>query len=153
MSNRNKARGTWASDSLLPLILPEFQVPRKAVFYHHQGEQEAPEPPKANEAATHQTHQPVSAPCTPLVCSLWQPMGEGYKPPTTSTTVLRHASLRAHQGELSSNEKSLQNCSHMEKCYISSYYPLMIWFQSEVRFRPQYLTSTTTDTYLQNTVS
>lgn len=77
-----------------------FQVPRKAVFCHHRGNEQPLNPPKQMKLKTHRTHQPVSAPCAPLVCSPWKPLGKGCQPPTTSTTVLWHACLCAHQGEL-----------------------------------------------------
>lgn len=48
--------------SLLPLLLPQFQVPRKAVVLPPSGVQEAPEPMKPNEAETHRTHQPSQLP-------------------------------------------------------------------------------------------
>lgn len=39
--------------SLLPSLLPKVQVPRKAVFYHHQGNKKSMNPPK------HMRHKPT----------------------------------------------------------------------------------------------
>lgn len=119
-----------------------FQVPRKVVFCHHRGNEQPLNPPKQMKLKTHRTHQPVSAPCTPLVCSPWKPLGKGCQPPTTSTTVLWHACLCAHQGELSfslccshqeSDELLAKNTATRRKALVSVHVPL-IWFQSEVRF-------------------
>lgn len=60
----------------------------------------------------HKATEPTSPSQLPasLVLSPWQPLGKGCKPPTTSTTVLWHACLCVHQGELS----SILQCSHQE---------------------------------------
>lgn len=136
----NRKTSFWLhSHSFLPLLLPELQVPRKAVFYQNQKNKMPLNPPR-------QVRQKPTEPTSPsqltalLVSSPWQPLGEGCKPPTTSTTVLLHAFLCAHQGKLS----NILRCSHQESRDVCKntvtlrnamvsvcMLPLMIWFQSD----------------------
>lgn len=109
----SKTKGNWTSNCTLTSLFPHssfrFRVPRKA----------------------HQSHEPVSVPCRLHARSPQQPLGEGFEPPTTPTTELRHACLRAQRGELSSTSPLLRQWTKQEA--LVKIAPLKIKSQMQLR--------------------
>lgn len=147
----NRKMSFWLhSHSLFPLLLHEFQVPRKAVFYHQQENKKPLNPPKQVRQKPTKPTSPSQLPAllsSALPDSPWEKVTS--PPPHQPQCSLWHASLHAHQDKLSSilccshqesNEMFAKIQPHWEMLWFQFIVPFMIWFQSEVRFKPFHLT-------------
>lgn len=150
MNIRKKA---WVLESHPPLLLPEFQVPRKAVFYHHQGNKKPLNPSKQMKQKPTEPTSPSQLPALLSSALSDSPLEKVTSPPPHQPQcsgmplpACTSRWTRLHFTLLTPNEMRAKIQPHWEMLRFHFMRPLMIWFQSEVRFRPH---SLATDTYFQ----
>lgn len=134
-SNR-KMNFRLQSHSLLPLLHPKFQVPRKAVFCHHQGNKK---PPNSLKQMRQKPTEPTSPSRLPALLSSalpdspWEKVASPppHQPQCSDMPLFMHIKANSAPfcaADTRSQMRCLQEYSHIKKCFgFSSYmWSLMI---------------------------
>lgn len=131
MNIRNK---TWVLDSHPPLLLPKFQVPRKAVFYHHQGNKKPLNPSKQMRQKPTEPTSPSQLPALLSSALSDSPREKVTSPPPHQPQcsgmplpACTSRGTRLHFTLLTLNEMRAEIQPHWEILGFHFLWPLMIW--------------------------
>lgn len=113
------------SHPCLPLLLPEFQVPRKALFCHHQGNNKPPNPPKEMRQKPTEPTSPSRLPAllsSALPDSPWEKVTSPppHQPQGSDMPLYMHIKANSapfYTADTRSQMRCLQKYSHIEKCW------------------------------------
>lgn len=132
--NEHQKQSNWKVNfwldlhSLFPSLLPKLQVPRKAVFYHHQGNKKPMNPPKHRR---HKPTEPTSSsqlpahPSSGLPDSPWEKVTSPppHQPQCSNMLLFMHIKAKLSSIVCCSHQESNEMCAEIQPHWA------MLWFQ------------------------